>query len=266
MYRFVFLVLILTPTSLFAFNRGQTCISRAEKDRRGPEVPSNAQLCNGDNEGRLFYWNTNILTYSIHEAGSLQFPGNEKKTLFDEMRLSFQSWEGVECTSLRFEEGELSTSFGHKIDRKNWIGFYNTEDWPNSRAVVSVTTITTQPDGLIVDVDIEINSKDNVLGIDGGPLKYDIRNFLNHEVGHFIGLDHSPFIDAAMQYQTIEGQIKKRDLHTDDEAGVCEIYPLDFTPIDIDESDGCCSTYRSKPTNSSWIVLSLLFIVAVRRR
>jgi MYXO-CTERM domain-containing protein len=52
-----------------------------------------------------------------------------------------------------------------------------------------------------------------------------VRNTVTHEVGHFLGLDHTP-IEAATMFATApRGETAKRDLHQDDIDGLCAIYP-----------------------------------------
>lgn len=267
MYRLLFIVLLFVPSSLFAFNRAQTCLSFEEREARGSAAPSGAPQCKGDDSGKLFQWGSNNPSYFFNNVAIDQFSGEEdRKAFLDEIRLSFEAWNDVDCSSFAFEPVYTSfTVLGHRLDEESWLSFYETEDWPHSSQVVALTTISTLPSGIIVDADIEVNSKGNELTINGDPLKFDVRNFLTHETGHFLGLDHSGVFDATMQYQTIEGRIGKRDLHADDEAGICDIYPLDFEPVIIDNSEGCCSTTRGAPNPIGWLLFSCLFLISIRR-
>ncbi len=265
--RSIFLIVFFFPLHSYGYNRSQTCISAEERAERGTSAPSNAPPCQGNQVGHPFRWNTNQLTYVLHEDLSSQFPDlqGQRDAFLQEIHSSFAQWQNVACSSLHFEFGGMTSAFGQRIDQQNWVGFYDTQDWPHSNLAVAVTTVTTLPDGTITDADIEINSKTNALGIDGEPTKYDVKNFLTHEIGHTFGLDHSGVVEATMQFQTLEGQTYKRTLHADDEAGICEIYPVDFEPVE--ENEGCCSTTRHSDASAKGLwFLFLIAFAGLRRR
>jgi MYXO-CTERM domain-containing protein len=106
---------------------------------------------------------------------------------------------------------------------------------------IALTSVFFDPEtGTIVTADMEFNAEffepvivpaEGVLpGVDGGRVDADLENTLTHEVGHFLGLDHSADNDATMFFQANEGEIKKRDLAQDDVNGVCDIYPAADDP------------------------------------
>ena len=100
-------------------------------------------------------------------------------------------------------------------------------------AAVAVTTVFALPDtGEIVDADIELNAVDNRWGDlvrDGlaAGAHADVQNVITHELGHLIGLDHSPVVDATMFARGAPGETSKRHLAEDDVAGVCDVYPAE---------------------------------------
>src|SRR4030095_4318628 len=59
--------------------------------------------------------------------------------------------------------------------------------------------------------------------------KYDIQSVLTHEIGHFVGLDHSGLVSSVMVPFAAPGQLEQRTLAYDDIAGVSEIYPRAVT-------------------------------------
>ena len=85
--------------------------------------------------------------------------------------------------------------------------------------------------GRIYDADIEFNDEFFAFVTDNPTpgLSVDIRNTLTHEVGHFIGLDHSSLPDSTMYGAAAVGELHKRDLHPDDREGLCSIYVDDGT-------------------------------------
>jgi hypothetical protein len=98
-----------------------------------------------------------------------------------------------------------------RTDRWSTSGRADTKDYDVSGLVI--TTVTSEPDGHIVDVDMEINATDPStilwMNIDPGfvppatkngdehtPPVFDLQNALTHEFGHFIGLAHTCFSPA----------------------------------------------------------------------
>jgi len=60
---------------------------------------------------------------------------------------------------------------------------------------------------------------------ESGCVATDIQNVATHEFGHFIGLGHTTVADSTMNASTVPGELSKRTLGADDQAGVCNIYP-----------------------------------------
>jgi hypothetical protein len=107
-------------------------------------------------------------------------------------------------------------------DGRNSI-IFRTDMWSKSGAPagmdydsagLAVTTVTSEPDGHIVDVDVEINAVTSSgfkwINLDPGVVVpgsgngdehmaqlYDLQNALTHEFGHFIGLAHTCFSPAS---------------------------------------------------------------------
>ncbi len=111
-----------------------------------------------------------------------------------------------------------------------------------------------QDTGEIVEADIAINP--HPIGADGTPLQfstdgtpgtYDFESTLMHEIGHFLGLDHSNVIGSTMQpHQGVNGTYKlpaftERTLSEDDRTKLLSLYG---------SSEGL-SVIEGKLTNSS---------------
>jgi MYXO-CTERM domain-containing protein len=132
-----------------------------------------------------------------------------------------------------------------------------------------------------------------------GLLRYqDLQNGLTHELGHFIGLDHtcepagttpwpvddqgnpvpdcdraSPAVQATTMFPSADsGDLSKRTLEPDDVDGVCGIYPVAqdpgvcAPPMGIMGNGGCsCETAPTAP-RTAWEPLAVGLLVAVQRR
>src|SRR6185369_5291505 len=55
--------------------------------------------------------------------------------------------------------------------------------------------------------------------------KFDIQSILTHEIGHFLGLDHSAMVSSVMVPFGVTSLLDQRTLAYDDIAGITEIYP-----------------------------------------
>ncbi len=105
---------------------------------------------------------------------------------------------------------------------------------------IAITIATFDPyTGEIYDADIELNTFDERTNQDGfrfstsatlgDPAAADLQTILTHEFGHFMGLSHSDNDRAVMWPQAGLGELR-RDLTSDDAAGMCAIYPEEQTP------------------------------------
>ncbi len=195
-------------------------------------------------------------------------------------------------------------------DGKNSIIFVTSaSDWEMIGApaeALAFTSVYKEPDGRIVEADIDINATDPTLiswanldpgapsgnGID----RFDLQTVMTHEFGHFLGLSHtcdsgipgdngdapltgvppcssaSPeaAIAAVMYYEIEPNSIAKRLLTADDAAGVCAIYPPDMDPHSCTQNtpdDGCgCTTAGNGLGWGASTALAALALVVARRR
>ncbi len=157
--------------------------------------------------------------------------------------------------------------------------------------------------GQIYDADIEVNLVDyqwaDVVADPSQRDDMDLQNALTHEMGHFIGLDHTcfnplsagtaprpkdntgmpiPDCDVAapavqettMYPSAMPGDTQKRTLSPDDQAGVCGIYPADHPPpADGLLRGGCtqCAASGGRPAPAEVALAGgLIFWVGLRRR
>ncbi|HVY39385.1 MAG TPA: MYXO-CTERM sorting domain-containing protein [Polyangia bacterium] len=151
--------------------------------------------------------------------------------------------------------------------------------------------------GQIYDADIEVNLVDfkwaDVLADPKLASDMDLQNALTHEMGHFLGLDHtcydpeSPGMrhrptddkgmplpdcmaasidvqDTTMYPSAMPGDTQKRTLAPDDRAGVCGIYPADHPPPEGNLGGGC--TCAVGPAPAATAAAALLVAAVLRRR
>jgi hypothetical protein len=159
---------------------------------------------------------------------------NHFKELRSAVKESFSAWTEPECTNLSLVEGEPTendeATYNQKEPNMNVV-VWRDDQWPYASDTAFALTSVTFPrkTGIVHDADIEINSDTYTFS----NLKHrsnslvDLRNTVTHEVGHLIGLAHSSEEKATMYGSASVGEINKRTLHSDDEQGVCDIYPAD---------------------------------------
>lgn len=116
-------------------------------------------------------------------------------------------------------------------------------DKPLGNNVVSFTVITANvATGEIIDADIALDAGTHDFCVDVTPPGdvgackigyYDLRSTLTHEVGHFLGLDHSLDTEATMFVSAPAQETKKSTLEQDDRAGLCHAYSTTCDPASL---------------------------------
>jgi hypothetical protein len=186
------------------------------------------------------YWKNRCVGYSIQAAASSQV------TLADATRLAaqaFAAWSGATCngggppsiTAINNGPTQCGLVAYNKNAGNQHVIAFRDNGWPymDPSNTLALTTLQVDFDtGEILDADMEINSHDFRLSVDGsGPDAgaYDLLGILTHEAGHFLGLAHSDVRGAIMDVHYVPGSTP---FSTDDVAGICS----------FDFSDGTRST------------------------
>lgn len=159
------------------------------------------------------------------------------------------AWAAPVCTRWRTTNGGATAATrGQAGDRVNtflWIsGAWPAELGPPN-SVIGVTTPVWTSGGYVIDADIQFNNVGFTWSTDGRARTVDTQSIATHEEGHFLGLDHSAQSSAVM-YASYSGGIK-RNLTTDDQAGVCALYPSGMGSPDagVIPVEDACNRYTS---------------------
>jgi hypothetical protein len=197
--------------------------------------------------GAPLVWGRRCIPFWINERGSEDL--GDFAVAEDAVEKSFRAWEDVDCSDLEFPyQGPTDIDLVGRDFRNVVVWRDAPGSWPYDRGVIALTTTTfcTEADdgpcdvvGRILDADIELNGVDYAFTHNADPARtrLDVRNTLTHEVGHLIGLDHSPERDATMYADGEPGQTSKATLHADDVAGVCRTYPAVRSPAACEPID-----------------------------
>jgi Metallo-peptidase family M12 len=157
--------------------------------------------------------------------------------------------------------------------------------------------------GQIYDADVEVNLVDfqwaDVVANPNLRNDMDLQNALTHELGHFIGLDHTCYNELAptgprptgsdgnpipncdmasadvaattMYPSAMPGDTQKRTLSPDDQNGLCTIYPADQPPppdgLQLRGAAGCdVSGPLSRPLGAATLAVAALLAGRRKRR
>lgn len=173
--------------------------------------------------GKNIHWDTNQVTWNFQADGSADITDGSLEAA---MEHAFESWADVDGTALQLQRGADTTS--HSVSGSSHMVMFdetNQSGWfPVGSGMVAVTPITYRTsDGKILDADILFNARDYTFSTDGSPGTFDVQDVLTHEVGHFIGLDHSPLHGSTMWPYVQAGQWLHRSLSHDDEVGALAV-------------------------------------------
>ncbi len=206
-----------------AYCRSTTCVGECPRDEDGCKTT-----------GLKLYWGGSCVGFSLHEASSEFIP---MKYFRQVAQRSFLAWTELPCdsgpSSLSFSElDEVSchqTEYNSGGANANILLFQDTKwEYAGVDNTLAKTTVTFNDEtGEILDADIEINHANNNFTISDMVIDYDLEAVLTHEVGHFIGLDHSPDFSATMFAGYEPGTTEQRTPEEDDILALCEAYPAE---------------------------------------
>ena len=155
---------------------------------------------------------------------------------------SFQTWEDVESANITFNYAGLTDAEPFVFfDFISTLGFLSDPDLEGSGILAATNWIVGPRSGEIGESDIFFNN-DFFWSVDpnGSPGTFDYQSVATHEIGHFIGLDHSDVgvsVSTGFRRQLVTGSaimfpfsfgpgtVVGRELTVDDETGVSLLYP-----------------------------------------
>ncbi|MFO0684939.1 MAG: matrixin family metalloprotease [Sandaracinus sp.] len=184
-------------------------------------------------------WNPNALpiTYYINQATIPSTLGTDAGIAA--LDGGFASWSAPSCTTWRTTDAGNTTTSANTNDRRN-VQLWISGSWPaelgSVNSVIGVTTPVWSSGGYFIDADIRYNNVGFRWTTTGSGGSVDAQSIATHEEGHFLGLDHSASATAVM-YASYSGGLK-RTLTSDDQNGVCAIYPSGVAPTDAGTSTG----------------------------
>ncbi len=171
------------------------------------------------------------VTWFLAPGGSLEEPpGADTEEMAIEA--SFGTWSGVEGGRVRFRQD--STRPAYDKDASDRVNVFVWKTFTLGPLTLSAT-YSSFSDGVMTDADLVFN--DTVKFVKwsttspGTPGYADVQSVATHEIGHLLGIDHSPVARATMSYVLRTGSVSARSLEPDDAGAVLEAYPGSVDPV-----------------------------------
>ena len=261
-----------------AFCRSRTC--------KGPDCARDDDGCPVD--GLPLFWPGGCVGFSFQKNLTAKLDPDLVRAA---VRRSFQAWTQLPCASgtatLAFSENDDTACNASGYDDKGPnvnVVLFRDDDFPyrDEDNTLAKTTVTYDAKtGAILDADIEVNSAFNEVTISDKRVVYDLESIMTHEVGHFIGIAHSPDPVATMFASYETGDTSLRSIEQDDIDAVCAIYPperevkCDTTPKggqqvcaegpEAEEDKGCAQGGGRPSLPAAAVLCATLLALAGRR-
>jgi len=207
-------------------------------------------------------WQGNTVQWSLNPTTGSNVSTSGGTSVQDALAAAFTSWQSAQLplngqnqtvNKLTITLGQVSSSLPstpNANDCLNVVGFTDSTpgDFPTGTiAFTAVSTVTPPPgpptpfgcpapsplagqncnlNSCLVDTDIEFNPSQNFSTATPPPSNsFSVQSIATHEIGHFLGLDHSGLINAVMYPFGDAGLVTQSTLSKDDAAGMGFLYP-----------------------------------------
>ncbi|MCP4913889.1 MAG: matrixin family metalloprotease [Oligoflexia bacterium] len=167
-----------------------------------------------NDSGTKVRWPTNkssMIIY-LHTQGT---PVGDSSTVNSIVASSASSWNGTSAPDI-----VTIAQNGNPLNGRNDLYFSNDASLFGGTGVLAVTkTSFDDRRGVIIESDIVIRDDISYSLTQGGT--FYLGDIITHEMGHFLGMDHSERLYSSMFYTSVNGQY---GIHSDDYYGVNDLY------------------------------------------
>ena len=195
--------------------------------------------------GQAVKWQRLPVPYKINPTADPRITDGSDITA---IKNGFKTWDDANCSDFTSSFAGDTSATAPVRNGQVEIMWPSTSAWVHGSCgsggcTLAVTNSQFQSSGstwYIYDADIEFTPYVQ-FATDGNRSRSDLQSVATHEIGHLLGLDHSPTTTATMYFATGPGDTSQRTLDTDDLNGVCAIYPNGATPIGCTSAAQCDS-------------------------
>ena len=158
-------------------------------------------------------------------------------TIEDIVAAATQAWEDVACAEVDFQFMGTTDKVWDNDDQNTIFCVSDPAEWQFGVGAAGATLWLPKPEGYTAEVDLALNAADLEWRIGGGDALetgvMDPQAMITHELGHWLGLAHTPHPFGTMYYGLLPNGIQKT-LSGDDKAGVCSLYPSGAAECGVD--------------------------------
>ncbi len=147
------------------------------------------------------------------------------------LRNAIDAWNAIGGMTLQLEENRSST----QQSRTDWASdsihliLFDEDDssgyFPDGTGIVALTPVYFASSGAILDADVLFNGSEFQFATRPSALRFDVQDVATHELGHFVGLDHSGWAGSTLYPYVDPLVLLHRSPSQDEICGLRGTYP-----------------------------------------
>ncbi len=194
----------------------------------GGALAAHVRLLNPSNGAGLAWTTPSHISIVIQSTGSDDVTDGSH---FTALRNALDAWNHVPGSTVKLVENTSPTAEA----RTDWsaddihLMIFDESDssgyFPPGSGTVAITPVWFDSGGAITDADVLFNGSGYSFTTTAQGGHFDIEDVATHELGHFLGLDHSGWAGASMYPYVSPAVVEHRSLSRDDEHGLRNCYP-----------------------------------------